>query len=177
MNWLTTAYLHPKVLFLKTFKLWFLNRSQSPVYAGGKVRGSLLTSLEIRESVNLGSLTCHVLRDTSQVVQDIIESLTRRPGYYLVVFIFQPLFDYFVANSSTRFGSPGTYDPYAYGKRTRRSQRCDVYLRDDPKASFFQQRSPPDIDLEIVLILQPLLGRNGKNVCDVSAKYAIRNFQ
>ena len=54
-------------------------RSQSPVYVRKSSR-SFLTSLTIKESRNLGSLTCHVLRDASQ-----------------------PVFDHFMANSSTRY--------------------------------------------------------------------------
>ena len=40
----------------------------------------------------------------------------------------RPLFDHFLANSSTAFKSANAYDPYIYGKKTHRFLTCDVYL-------------------------------------------------
>jgi hypothetical protein len=54
-----------------------------------------------------GSLTCHVLRDRDK-----------------------PVFDHFEANSSggTVFSTADTYDPYSFGKRTKRVYHCDIFL-------------------------------------------------
>lgn len=110
---------------------------ESPVRVA-KVGMTKLTSLKILEEQHLGSLTCHVLRDPS------------KPS----------AFDSFAANSTTEFSSrPDTYDPHVYGRRRRKTFRCDVYLLD---ADF-----PDDtVDLDLVLILQPLLKVNEKNLCD-----------
>jgi hypothetical protein len=99
-----------------------------------------LTTLQIREEQYLGSLTCHILKDTSKTI-----------------------FDNFIARSDgiAFSGSPGTYDPYSFGKKQQRFYNCDIFLGDKPN---FQELA---VDLEVVLILQPLLRRNGKNVCDV----------
>ena len=66
-----------------------------------------LTTLQIREDQHFGSLTCHVLRDRDE-----------------------PVFDHFEANSSsgTYFSSADTYDPYNFGKKTRRVYHCDIFL-------------------------------------------------
>lgn len=98
-----------------------------------KTANRKITTLQIREEQHFGSLTCHVLRDTSQ-----------------------PLFDKF--NATTKglaFTNPGTYDPYDFGKKRQRFYNCDIYLTD----ANFQQKM---VDLEVVLILQPLIRRQGK---------------
>jgi hypothetical protein len=79
---------------------------ENPVRAK-KVPDTKLTSLEIREELYFGSLTCHVLRDRDK-----------------------PVFDHFEANSSggTVFSTADTYDPYSFGKRTKRVYHCDIFL-------------------------------------------------
>ena len=62
---------------------------ESPVVIKRKIANKRLTQLKIKEERNLGSLTCHVYR-----------------------FDAKPVYKHFVANSSTEFGKPGTYDPY-----------------------------------------------------------------
>jgi hypothetical protein len=56
-----------------------------------KVVNSRIAELKIKEERNLGSLTCHILRDSEK-----------------------PIYSYFSANASTRFSNAGTYDPYRY---------------------------------------------------------------
>ena len=93
-----------------------------------KTANTKVTTLQIREERNLGSLTCHVLRDTSN-----------------------PIFDHF--NATTKglaFSNADTYDPYSFGKKREKFYNCDIYLTD----SSFPELA---VDLEIVLILQPLL--------------------
>jgi hypothetical protein len=76
----------------------------NPVFAK-KMSGAKLTTLRILEETHFGSLTCHVLRSKEA-----------------------PLFDHFIANSSTAFKSPNAYDPYIYGKKTHRTLTCDIFL-------------------------------------------------
>ena len=52
------------------------------------------------------------------------------------------------------------YDPYAFGQKQKRFYNCDIYLTQDD----FEETL---VNLEVVLILQPLLRRQGINVCDV----------
>ncbi len=101
-----------------------------------KVPGRKLTSLRILEEQHFGSLLCHVLRQKEK-----------------------PLFDHFLANASSAFKSPGAYDAFIYGKKTHRFLSCDVYLVDD----FFDEQ---EVDLDVILILHPLLKRNSRNICD-----------
>ena len=77
----------------------------NPVRVARKVAGAKVTTLRILEERHFGSLTCHVLRSKER-----------------------PLFDHFLANSSTAFRSANAYDPYIYGKKTHRFLTCDVYL-------------------------------------------------
>ena len=104
-----------------------------------KTASHKITTLQIEESRHLGSLTCHVLRDTSK-----------------------PVFDKFNATTNgLAFTDANTYDPYDFGKKRTRFYNCDIFLID---ANF------PDlaVDLEVVLILQPLIRRSrGQTVCDV----------
>ncbi len=65
-----------------------------------------------------------------------------------------------IRSDGVAFANAGTYDPYAFGKKTERFYNCDIRLR---RADFPEKA----VDLEVVLILQPLLRSNGKNVCDV----------
>lgn len=95
-----------------------------------KTANSKITTLQIEEQQHLGSLTCHVLRDTSK-----------------------PIFDKFNATTNgLAFSNAGVYDPYDFGKKRKRFYNCDIYLTD---ANF----EALAVDLEIVLILQPLLRR------------------
>ena len=58
------------------------------------------------------------------------------------------------------FANAGTYDPYNFGKKLQRFYNCDIYLTD---ANFEELV----VDLEVVLILQPLIRRRpGINNCD-----------
>ena len=72
-----------------------------------------------------------------------------------------PIFDKF--NATTKglaFSNAGTYDPYNFGKKLQRFYNCDIYLTD---ANFEELV----VDLEVVLILQPLIRRSpGINNCD-----------
>ena len=71
-----------------------------------------------------------------------------------------PIFDKF--NATTKglaFSNAGTYDPYNFGKKLQRYYNCDIYLTD---ANFDELV----VDLEVVLILQPLIRRRGGNSCD-----------
>jgi hypothetical protein len=95
-----------------------------------------VTSLHVLEERYFGSLTCHVLRSVDR-----------------------PVFEHFVANASTVFRQPGAYDPYAYGRKTHRYFACDVYLLDAAFDEAF-------VDLDVALILQPVLARNGAGKCD-----------
>ena len=92
-----------------------------------KVSNSHLTTLRILEEKYLGSLTCHVIKDP-----DV------------------PLFEHFHANASTVFRSANVYEPFSFGKPTHRFITCDIYLKD---ADFPEK----EVDLEIALLLQPLL--------------------
>ena len=103
-----------------------------------KTANTKITTLQIREDQHLGSLTCHILRDTSNT-----------------------LFDHF--NATTKglaFSNAGTYDPYSFGKKRNKFYNCDIYLRNSNFSDLV-------VDLEVVLILQPLLRRQSINVCDV----------
>ncbi len=55
--------------------------------------------------------------------------------------------------------SPGAYDAAIYGKKTHRRLECNVYLRDTD----FEEGT---VNIEISLILRPILRRTVKNVCD-----------
>ena len=102
-----------------------------------KTANRKITTLQIKEEQHLGSLTCHVFRHASH-----------------------PIFDKF--NATTKgltFANPGTYDPYHFGKKLQRFYNCDIYLTD---ANFDELV----VDLEVVLILQPLIRRRGINACD-----------
>ena len=62
--------------------------------------------------------------------------------------------------SGLAFANAGTYDPYNFGKKLQRFYNCDIYLTD---ANFEELV----VDLEVVLILQPLIRRRpGINNCD-----------
>ena len=103
-----------------------------------KTANRKITTLQIREEQHLGSLTCHVLRDTSN-----------------------SLFDKFNATTTgLAFPNPSVYDPYAFGQKQQRFYNCDIYLTNDN----FEENQ---VNLEVVLILQPLLRRQGLNICDV----------
>ena len=79
------------------------NPSNVPKTADRKI-----TTLQIKEDQYLGSLTCHVLRDTSN-----------------------PLFDHFNATTGgLAFSNAGVYDPYSFGKKLQRYYNCDIYLTD-----------------------------------------------
>ena len=76
------------------------------------------------------------------------------PGYLLFC-------NYFILPiSGLAFANAGTYDPYNFGKKLQRFYNCDIYLTD---ANFEELV----VDLEVVLILQPLIRRRpGINNCD-----------
>ena len=85
----------------------------------------------------MGSLTCHVLRDTSKTIFNNFNATT----------------------SGLIFSSANTYDPYDFGRKRERLYNCDIFLTD---ANF----DDLSVDLEVVLILQPLIRRRGGNRCD-----------
>ena len=66
-------------------------RKESLVVVEQKTANNRIAQLKIKEERNLGSLTCHVLRNLQK-----------------------PVFKHFSANASTRFSNAGTYDPYRY---------------------------------------------------------------
>ena len=78
----------PPLVWLRT-SLNF--RGESLVLVEKKIANTRIAQLKIKEERNLGSLTCHILRDS-----------------------LKPISNYFSANASTRFSNAGTYDPYRY---------------------------------------------------------------
>ena len=119
--------------FLK--KLFF--RLENPIDVP-KTANTKITTLQIQEQQYFGSLTCHVLRDTSNSIFNHFNATTR----------------------GLAFSNADTYDPYNFGKKREKFYNCDIYLTN----SDFPDLA---VDLEIVLILQPLLRRQSINVCDV----------
>ena len=103
-----------------------------------KTANTKITTLQIQEQQYFGSLTCHVLRDTSNSIFNHFNATTR----------------------GLAFSNADTYDPYNFGKKREKFYNCDIYLTN----SDFPDLA---VDLEIVLILQPLLRRQSINVCDV----------
>ena len=82
----------------------------------------------------------------------MLSSLFQHISYFVITLYF-PI-------SGLAFANAGTYDPYNFGKKLQRFYNCDIYLTD---ANFEELV----VDLEVVLILQPLIRRRpGINNCD-----------
>ena len=122
-------------LFNLCISLFF--RLENPIDVP-KTANTKITTLQIQEQQYFGSLTCHVLRDTSNSIFNHFNATTR----------------------GLAFSNADTYDPYNFGKKREKFYNCDIYLTN----SDFPDLA---VDLEIVLILQPLLRRQSINVCDV----------
>ena len=130
------------LMFLKNllklfFYISFFFRLENPINVP-KTANTKITTLRIQEQQYFGSLTCHVLRDTSNSIFNHFNATTR----------------------GLAFSNADTYDPYNFGKKREKFYNCDIYLTNSDFPDLV-------VDLEIVLILQPLLRRQSINLCDV----------
>ena len=82
-------FLDNKLTYRRDIEIPFHNRNQSLFVVPQKKENLRIAQLKIKEERNLGSLTCHILKESE------------KPFSFL-----------FSANASTRFPNARTYDPY-----------------------------------------------------------------